>query len=1145
MPADVRNDYQRLHKMIVSTLRARVAKITFRRPPQFPDAIAQLMENGNLRIKFARSVIVRKVENGEIFNCIDGTRNKREAVNEATMQKVNEVYDYLVRFERCLGGMGELTCFPIVFSAGPNIGATCNNSPSSLMPSTSSRFAFSNISNTQQSLMPRSAPFLTKPHSAASRPPSTDAASRRGTNDENSGSGWIPPKYKFRMDSQRRIISIEASDGRVLRHSTRITDQFIFMDPAIRPDEQRMAFRFGRSHWQDADRLNLMLVCQQHQQWDQRLKAMREIYTKANYPPGYFTENSCREELERLMSLPTPNLRLDVSTHFVYSRKIMMEKWVEHFTSEVRKQQKTQSEVSLVTVRNNTKLIQEAFDPNTSQERILELVTIAKQCADKHKNDGNYKRIVGSLDACIKDKMQRNGTPDLAAFELPPTKPPGDDVKMGTRGFLTPTRSMTILDFNMVPMLSIADAVREAAPLPIQPEPAEPEIPSLSSLPSSSSIPDEILEPEFEPPVPTSKSPVKSKETKKEREKPVEKEPEPKETKKDIVQKEKTATPAASPQKSAVPESPKPKKEVTPPPPPAVVIPEPQMKEPSPLEVKLEETSIKEEEDIGGMTPSQNLAAEGPVPMARGRGRPRSVRTFPHHQSNKKDEMVQNSSAVSTPSTSASAAPTNPSKKSEKLPEKVDKGEKAVKTEKAETPTVPDTAETTPAPIPSVSAKKRVNESSTEPAASSCKKSRILFPRRKKEGTDEPPSSSTPSSIPPVPRSDGSFDTASAGPATPGTSSTTAEIEVQTDITIRQMISDISMGERRRTFVSAQPIRKGRKSQLTAESGRSHSRASSSASTSSRRERSHSPRTTRSAFCQTNVRFDLEKDDVVVMRVDPLPRVFYTVYDLDTTRKIVVNEETCKEIAAENAALTDHSYDVGKRAAKVDGKREMVFIVESKDCVGQRLITEKNYQLVSQTCDLPSSGPNESPVKRPRRDEKTKEDGTNIKYQLNNMFRALYDCPWAEPFKKPVPYAETGYDLGVRQRVDLSMIKREIENGVITTTCGFLHRAYRMLSNALMYNGFDHEVYGQAKKIVDRVMIDITSSLQDERRGSQSRRGRQDNDQRPTSRSGSMEPEPMTPLGAVGTKRAMFRKNPNVGNLTSTSGSIKSKKSSK
>uniref|UniRef100_A0A1I7TSL3 Polo_box_3 domain-containing protein n=1 Tax=Caenorhabditis tropicalis TaxID=1561998 RepID=A0A1I7TSL3_9PELO len=244
LPKEVLNDYLRLQKMVASNLSIRVAKITFRRPPQFPDAIAQLMENGDLRIKLPKSIIVRKKDNGEIYNCVDGLASKKEEVHGSNLTKVREVYTYLIRFEQCLQGMGHgMICFPIVFSAGPDITANYNNSPSSMLPSSNiSRFPFSNLSTNQQSLVPHSAPFLNKPMS--SRPLSN--AQRRVSTDENMTPAVAQIKYTMKKDRvSQKVRSIQAPDGRVLRFSTSTADQFIFSDPSIRPDDQRF-MRTGR-----------------------------------------------------------------------------------------------------------------------------------------------------------------------------------------------------------------------------------------------------------------------------------------------------------------------------------------------------------------------------------------------------------------------------------------------------------------------------------------------------------------------------------------------------------------------------------------------------------------------------------------------------------------------------------------------------------------------------------------------------------------------------------------------------------------------------------------------------------------------------------------------------------------------------------
>uniref|UniRef100_A0A8R1HHC9 Uncharacterized protein n=1 Tax=Caenorhabditis japonica TaxID=281687 RepID=A0A8R1HHC9_CAEJA len=232
--------------------------------------------------------------------------------------------------------------------------------------------------------------------------------------------------------------------------------------------------------------------------------------------------------------------------------------------------------------------------------------------------------------------------------------------------------------------------------------------------------------------------------------------------------------------------------------------------------------------------------------------------------------------------------------------------------------------------------------------------------RRKKGGEveNEDASSSRTSSVQPVPRSEGSVDGGGGAATNRGTPEEPhhREIEVQTNITIRQMVQEVSMGERRRS--NAPPaFRKGRKSQLPAAEhpGRSVSRNSSAstpgprASSTGPRASSNGPPSFRNAFVQTNVRFDLEKDDLVVMRVDVNTQQYHRAEDLEFSDQIVINEETCKEIAAENADAGENTVEMGKRASKVDGRREMTMIVESEDCITQNVHIWSNREHANQS----------------------------------------------------------------------------------------------------------------------------------------------------------------------------------------------------
>lgn len=105
------------------------------------------------------------------------------------------------------------------------------------------------------------------------------------------------------------------------------------------------------------------------------------------------------------------------------------------------------------------------------------------------------------------------------------------------------------------------------------------------------------------------------------------------------------------------------------------------------------------------------------------------------------------------------------------------------------------------------------------------------------------------------------------------------------------------MGERRRANVptSSGPVRKGRKSHLSSDAARSGSR-NSSASTPAPRGSSTGPVTMRSVGCQTNPRFDIDKEELVIIRVDAQPKIINAIQELGYEKKININEDTCKVV---------------------------------------------------------------------------------------------------------------------------------------------------------------------------------------------------------------------------------------------------------
>ncbi|XP_058961919.1 bromodomain-containing protein 8-like isoform X3 [Pocillopora verrucosa] len=94
------------------------------------------------------------------------------------------------------------------------------------------------------------------------------------------------------------------------------------------------------------------------------------------------------------------------------------------------------------------------------------------------------------------------------------------------------------------------------------------------------------------------------------------------------------------------------------------------------------------------------------------------------------------------------------------------------------------------------------------------------------------------------------------------------------------------------------------------------------------------------------------------------------------------------------------------------------------------------------------------------------------------VWRAAANHKYANVFLHPVTDDEApGYHGIVFRPMDLSTIKKNIENGTIRTTSEFQRDMMLMFQNALMYNSADHDVYRMAEEMRDDVMEQIQSYI--------------------------------------------------------------------
>ncbi|XP_036364759.1 bromodomain-containing protein 8 isoform X2 [Octopus sinensis] len=90
------------------------------------------------------------------------------------------------------------------------------------------------------------------------------------------------------------------------------------------------------------------------------------------------------------------------------------------------------------------------------------------------------------------------------------------------------------------------------------------------------------------------------------------------------------------------------------------------------------------------------------------------------------------------------------------------------------------------------------------------------------------------------------------------------------------------------------------------------------------------------------------------------------------------------------------------------------------------------------------------------------------------VYRAAATHKYANVFLHPVrEEIAPGYHSIVHRPMDLSAIKKNIENGVIRSTTEFQRDMMLMFTNAIMYNSSDHNVYKMAREMYNDVMQHI------------------------------------------------------------------------
>ncbi|KJH41271.1 kinase domain protein [Dictyocaulus viviparus] len=200
----------------VEAMRGRVDKVVYQRPPQFPSAVAKIMENSSFRIVFRdQRRLVQKSGSRDVQIHFPGG-NKEDVLDPDTLSKFDEVRKFLRKVENIWEE--QIGRFPLLFA----ISRESVTSPQT--PVLENRAPFSVKNQTQSILTQRSAPATFDPYIKRS----SDCSKR------------FCDGLRFKMNKNNEVCSVESSDGRYLRVSSMSKSKFIYRsNPGS--SEQRMA----------------------------------------------------------------------------------------------------------------------------------------------------------------------------------------------------------------------------------------------------------------------------------------------------------------------------------------------------------------------------------------------------------------------------------------------------------------------------------------------------------------------------------------------------------------------------------------------------------------------------------------------------------------------------------------------------------------------------------------------------------------------------------------------------------------------------------------------------------------------------------------------------------------------------------------
>ncbi|CAM4669568.1 unnamed protein product [Leuciscus chuanchicus] len=207
----------------------------------------------------------------------------------------------------------------------------------------------------------------------------------------------------------------------------------------------------------------------------------------------------------------------------------------------------------------------------------------------------------------------------------------------------------------------------------------------------------------------------------------------------------------------------------------------------------------------------------------------------------------------------------------------------------------------------------------------------------------------------------------------------------------------------------------------------------------------------------------------------------WTRSQTDTRSDDPVIKQHSKEVKEEEEAVSDAE----EMKAGLEGDGDGVYLSEpeldppvSESEDGYSMHTASSSVQLHTTADSIPSSPASSQFSICSEDQEAIQAQKIWKKAIMLVWRAAANHRYANVFLQPVTDdIAPGYHSIVHRPMDLSTIKKNIENGLIRTTAEFQRDIMLMFQNAVMYNSSDHDVFHMAVEMQRDVLEQIQQFL--------------------------------------------------------------------